>query len=285
MKPSKRSGDRHENLHPGAGICSCGPVARFQGALSFLRRGTDAPPPASSRFRIERPDALDEVMPTLRKEATEALSTLREVAAWPKDLAPILPKRTGHTVVFVHGFMATAGVFRPLRKRIETELGFEAASFSYTPGVSVASIARSLSALITKISVKSTVTLVGHSLGGIAARYYVQELAGHTRVAQTVSLGSPFHGTMVATPFPFLVGKDLGPQSPVLERLRGRAHMTNVPHLSVVAGRDRVIHPQRSAAFVHGDTLHFDDLGHNGLLYDRRVHDAIISRLQPFART
>jgi pimeloyl-ACP methyl ester carboxylesterase len=242
-------------------------------------------PGAFSIFGAKR-QATAEVLPALRREASEAISTLREVAAWPKDLATILPKRTRtekaeqRVVVFVHGFMATAGVFRPLRRHLERELGCEAASFSYAPGVSVSSIAQSLSDLVSEIPVGATVSLIGHSLGGIAARYYVQELAGHTRIAQTISLGSPFSGTTLASPFPFLVGRDLGPQSALLERLRERAHVAEVPHLSVAAGRDRVILPQSSASFVFGETIEFADLGHNGLLYDKRVHDAITTRLQ-----
>jgi triacylglycerol lipase len=219
---------------------------------------------------------------TVRSEATEALSTLREVAAWPKDLSQIVPEanKRDHIGVFVHGFMATAGVFRPLRKRIENELQIKTASFSYAPGVSVLSIAKSIAELVSQLPVGAAVTLIGHSLGGIASRYYVQELVGHTRVCQTISLGSPFGGTTLAAPFPFLVGKDLGPQSMLLERLRRRSHETEVPHLSILGGRDRMVLPRESAAFNFGDVVSFDDLGHNGLLYDVRVHDAIAERFR-----
>src|SRR5580704_6058446 len=63
----------------------------------------------------------------------EAMATIREAVLLPYDLAPVVPDaRAGEdVVVLLHGFMATAGVFRPLRARLEREKGVHVASFTH----------------------------------------------------------------------------------------------------------------------------------------------------------
>src|SRR5882757_9078060 len=154
----------------------------------------------------------------------EAWATLKEVCLMPRDIAPIVPEtRPGDdVVVLVHGFFASAGVFRPMRKRIEAETGARVASFTHLPGVDVRRIALSLTKLVDRIPRGVRVHLVGHSLGGLVARWYVEELGGHMRVAQTISLASPFGGARAASLFPYLVGADLHHASEILRDMRTR---------------------------------------------------------------
>ncbi len=88
-------------------------------------------------------------------------------------------------------------------------------------------------------------TVVGHSLGGVVARFYVQELGGHHRVARTISLASPFMGIPVP---PLLVGADVHAQSELLRRIREKAHEYGVPHTSIVAAEDTVVAGTRRPA-------------------------------------
>jgi len=208
----------------------------------------------------------------------------------PRDLSPVLPTEVGHAddvVVLVHGFFASAGVWRPMKQSLTKTTGAKVASFTHAPGVGIDRIARSLGKLVERISARSRVHLVGHSLGGVVARYYVQELGGHTRVAQTISLGSPFGGTERAHPFPFLVGRELGCKSPLLARLRARAHEHDVPHTSFVAESDVMIVPAESAVFPRGDVVVLPRCGHNTLLFHTdsiaRVVDRV-RRLQPSSK-
>jgi pimeloyl-ACP methyl ester carboxylesterase len=86
-------------------------------------------------------------------------------------------------------------------------------------------------------------------------------------VTQTISLGSPFGGTARAHPFPFLVGRELGRSSPLLARLRSRAHEHDVPHTSVVGAGDIMVIPAESAVFPRGDVVVLPRCGHNTLLF------------------
>jgi pimeloyl-ACP methyl ester carboxylesterase len=216
-----------------------------------------------------------------RSLGIEALSTLREVVLSPFDIAPVLPdvKRGDDLVVLVHGFFASAGVFRPMRQKLEAETGARVATFTHVPGVGVRRIALSLARIVDRIPAGVKIHLVGHSLGGLVARWYVQELGGHAHVTQTISLAAPFGGAPAAHAFPFLVGADLRRSSKVLERLRSDAR-TDVPHTSIMGTADRVVFPLDSAAFHHGERFVMHGRGHNSLLFDPEVHRIIAARIR-----
>lgn len=227
----------------------------------------------------------------VRAQVTETISTLREVVLMPRDLSPVVPRTLRHeddVVVLVHGFFASAGVFRPMKRALVRETGAKVASFSHAPGVGIDKIARSIKELVDRLPRTCRIHLVGHSLGGLAARWYVQELGGHERVLHTISLGSPFGGTVHANPFPFLVGRDLAVKSPVLGRLRSRAHDHDVPHTSFVGGKDLVVLPAASAVFPRGEVFMLPTCGHNTLLFHadsiRRVVERVKSARADAAR-
>jgi pimeloyl-ACP methyl ester carboxylesterase len=199
-----------------------------------------------------------------------------------RDFGAVVPAEVApHTdvVVLVHGFFASAGVFRPMRDRLVHDTGARVASFTHAPGTGIERIARSLARLVDRIPRDCRVHLVGHSLGGLVARWYVQELGGHARVSQTISLGSPFGGTSRARPFPFLVGAELCRTSPLLARLRSRAHEHEVPHMSLVAGADAIV-PHASAVFPRGEVVVLAGRGHNSLLFDAASITQVIDRVR-----
>jgi alpha-beta hydrolase superfamily lysophospholipase len=211
--------------------------------------------------------------------AKERLALLREVALMPRDLAEVVPPvRPGDdVVVLVHGFLASAGVFRPMRRRIEAETGAHVATFSHAPGVGVRRIARRLAALVERFPADARVTVVGHSLGGLVARWYVQELGGHARVARTISMASPFGGVDVPQLF---VGADLHASSAVLKRLREGASACPVPHTSIVAREDAVVVGVQTACLGVGEVVVLPDRGHNMLLFCDHATGVVVDRVK-----
>jgi pimeloyl-ACP methyl ester carboxylesterase len=222
-------------------------------------------------------------IPTLRSRVNETWATLREVALWPRDIVPVVPRAlsaTDDVVVLLHGFLASAGVFRPMRRELERATGAKVASFTHAPGAGIERIARSLARIVEGLPISCRVHLVGHSLGGLVARWYVQELGGHARVAQTISLASPFGGTERARRWRILVGNDLHRTSPVLARLRARAHEHDVPHTSIVADHDTMVVPAESAVFPRGDVVVLSGRGHNTLLFDPESITHVVERVK-----
>ena len=216
-----------------------------------------------------------------RSVGVEALATIRAVARIRPDLLPVLPHcRAGDdVVVLVHGFLATAGVFRHMRVRLEQEANARVATFSHAPGLGVKRIARQLGALVDRIPRGTRIHLVGHSLGGIVARWYVQEMGGHTRVAQTISLATPFGGAPVAARLPVLVGGDLRPASAILARLRANAYAHDVAHTSIAGSDDRMVFPESSARFPRGESFVLEGRGHNALILDDAAIDLVVERV------
>jgi triacylglycerol lipase len=181
-------------------------------------------------------------------------------------------------VMLVHGLFATAGVMRPLRREIEARTGAFTTSFTHPPGPGIPSIARDIAEAVRAISGEVRIHLVGHSIGGVAVRYFVQELGSDSRVVQTISIGSPFGGARPARLLPAPVGRDIAPGSELLERLaRGARERLGVPHLSIVGQEDHVV--PSGACLAAGEELAVPGCGHNSLIYHARVVSEVAARI------
>jgi triacylglycerol lipase len=209
----------------------------------------------------------------IRALTREALALARQATLLHRDVASVAPTDGRDLIVLVHGFLATAGVLRPLRERLEAD-GHAVASFTHAPGLGVVELARRVGDVV-KASRAERIQLVGHSIGGLAARLFVEELEGDPRVTQTVSIASPFWGTRRARLLPGQLGRDISPGSPLLERLR--ASVTHgVPHFAVSGTHDAVVGLAQPLG-ADGELI-ADGCGHNALLYDPRVLDAVAVR-------
>lgn len=189
-------------------------------------------------------------------------------------------------VFLLHGVLATAGVFVPLEKRLKSIGVQHLASFTYHPFRSIASLSQELARACANIPERARLHIVGHSLGGIVARHYVQFDGGAERVRQTISLASPFFGTEVVRSLPGVIERltplvsELSPSSVVLEQLRDPHSIPKgVPHTSFVASGDMLVTPPTSAAFPHGDVVLIDGVGHNGMLFDETVAEQVCRRI------
>ena len=99
-----------------------------------------------------------------------------------------------------------------------------------------------------------SVDVVGYSAGGVVARYWARNLGG-TRVARRiVTLGSPHHGTVLATagrvfgPVCTLGCRQLAPDSDLLRRLNHGDETPDGPRwLSIWSTQDEVVTPAETA--------------------------------------
>lgn len=184
-------------------------------------------------------------------------------------------------VVFVHGFLAAGPVFDPMRAHVERETGLPTCDFTYGPLSTFDGIVERFASHLDRVVPRGTrISLVGHSLGGIVARWYVQEQGGDARVDRIVTLATPHAGTRSAVGMPGSIAAALRPGSPVLARLAAGRATVRLPHVAVVGGCDTMCMPPDSAAAIEECQVHwFDDLGHNEMLFDRRVHDVVARAL------
>lgn len=214
----------------------------------------------------------------LRALRREASALARQARLLRHDLFAVVPRQApDDVVVLIHGFLATAGVLRPLGERIEADTGAQAASFTHLPGEGIERIARRIETLVRRLQPGiRRLHLVGHSVGGLAARYYVDELGGDPRVVQTISLASPFSGVPRASLLPGALARDLDPESPLLARLRAGVGR-GVPHFAIAGSHDALV---AQGALPSSAQLEVPGCGHNALLYDPLVLGEVVARVR-----
>jgi pimeloyl-ACP methyl ester carboxylesterase len=208
----------------------------------------------------------------------EALAFARQFTLLHRDVPSVVPTDARELVVLVHGFLATAGVLRPLREHLEAE-GHAVASFTHPPGIGVQELAARVGEFVAQARAER-LQLVGHSIGGLAARWFVQELGGDPRVAQTVSMASPFWGARRARLVPGALARDLHPESDFLARLRAGIGQ-GVPHFAVSGSHDSVVGP--ALPLGSAAELVARGCGHNAVLYEPEVLAAVAARIRACA--
>ena len=210
----------------------------------------------------------------------EILAYARQATLLHRDLGrPPLPaiEPGDDVVVGLHGLFASGGVMRPLRARLERH-GVATAAMSYLAGPGIATLAERLGEWLAALG-PARIHLVGHSLGGIVARYYAVH-GGDERVVQTISLASPFAGVRVGGALRLglsvPLARDLDDASALLRELR---LARGAPHLSLIAKDDHMFSAPLSHALPGGDVVVVDDCGHNAMLFDERVAEHVTRRI------
>jgi triacylglycerol lipase len=131
--------------------------------------------------------------------------------------------------------------------------------------------------------------LVGHSMGGLIARWYVKFLGGAPRVSRLCCLGVPHHGTWTAATAPVLTGtRQILPGSPFLEELNDPASdHGGVPILNVWSRWDGIVVPSESALLESPgvENVAVPLAGHWGLLVSRKAYRAVKAALERDAAT
>ncbi len=220
--------------------------------------------------------------------ARELGALLKQSVLLPRDIAPSMPASfapQGHLVVLLHGLLATAGTLRPLRQEIERCTESQTATFTYDPLCSVRTIALRLGAFLARVPATTKIHLIGHSLGGLAVRYYVHMNPADSRVVQTISLATPFGGSNLARWIPRPLSlRELAPGSTLLcQTLQGCQTAQHTPHTSIIGLHDLVVRPSSGSAYPHGDVLSLTGRGHNALLFDRYAIHAVVSKVASLA--
>ena len=192
----------------------------------------------------------------------------------------------GRPVILVHGIGDNRSAFTVLRRTLRRRGFGRIVTVNYSPLTSdVRKAAAALAGHVERVCQQSgyeQVFLVGHSLGGIIARYYVQCLDGDARVSTLVTLGSPHAGSQLARMAPLLVGRQLRPNSELMRELAGPARCST-RFVAIYSDRDEVVVPNSSARLEHPDltvtALRVHGVGHLSLLVNSTVAQAIAAAL------
>jgi triacylglycerol lipase len=191
---------------------------------------------------------------------------------------PTARRAEQRTIVLVHGYLANRTTLWPLKAYLKLHGIGPVMSFEYASTEGIERSARALKEFCRRRVRGGRIDLVCHSLGGVVARCWLQELGGARRVDRCITLSSPHRGTYGAYWVVGRVGRELRPDSTILSRLEGsRAAASRVQFTSIVAGSDNIVFPRIFAS--HEELVHMPDIGHVGMLFSPRVLRAVADRL------
>ena len=192
-------------------------------------------------------------------------------------------------VLLVHGYAHNRSGYLVLRNRLRRR-GFAGLyTLNYNALVQdVPEISRRLAHRVERICDETRqpfVNLVGHSLGGIVARSYVQRLGGDERVLRAITIGSPHNGTHSASLFSFLgpTAKQLAWGSSLISSLNTSVTPSPVLWTSIWSPSDELVVPAESARLCptvfRAENVMIPGHGHMSLLISPRVMDIVVDRL------
>lgn len=217
-----------------------------------------------------------------REVAAYARTLARRPARAPRRPRPPVPA-DAPTILFLHGHGDDPGAFVPLEAALAASGFSRFAAWSYRPRGTVAGVAADLARWIDTELPEGRLVVVGHSLGGILARLWLQEHGGCVRADALVTLSTPHRGLGFLPGVRFVpLARELAPPSPLLDRLEAGVHrLAALRCLSIVSRWDHFIRPPTNAAFPYARLEVVEDAGHVGVLSSPSVHRLVVSAVAP----
>src|SRR5689334_16946677 len=163
----------------------------------------------------------------------------------------------GTPILLVHGMVDNRSIFTLLRLGLRRRGFGRVTSMNYSPftadvRVAAAQLAEEVEALVAETGYER-IHVVGHSMGGLIARYYVTRLGGDERVHTLVTLGTPHQGTYTAYGWHSQLTKQLRPGSGLMRELDQPVPRCATRFVVYWSDLDQMIFPQRHAALEHPD--------------------------------
>ncbi len=208
--------------------------------------------------------------------------------AWPTVRSYIAADACAPSVLLIHGYGCNGGYWRQLsavlrKARIShdvIDLEPVAASIDdYVPQVQCA-VQR-----LCQESGSSKIIIVGHSMGGLVARAYLR-VHGSAHVARVITLGTPHHGTGLAS---FGIGlnamqmrrgaPDAGGGAWLTTLADGEGAAQRALFTSIFSHHDNIIAPQTSCYLPGAKNIEFGGIGHVALGRNRRILQCVLDEI------
>src|SRR3954447_17909216 len=228
--------------------------------------------PLGTRTEVLRPDV--RFRPGTQSPAVRALFA-------DDPLAARIP------VLLVHGLVDNRSVFAVMRRSLRRRGFSTVCSWNYSPLLGdVAEGAAHLAEKVERICEETgheRVHVVGHSLGGLIARYYVQRLGGSRRGDELVTLGTPHQGSRWAHVVPAGLIRQLRPGSEIYQELAEPAGGCTARITAIYSDIDQMVLPTSSGRCEHPDlstrNVLVRGVGHMSLPIHRGVVDEVVATL------
>lgn len=203
----------------------------------------------------------------------------------PKAIPSLEKIEDSRLVVLVHGIFGHGQKLGPLTKSLE-----ENRYICFAPDLKpnnarygIEDLALKLEAEIdARLGQDAEFAIVGFSMGGLVARYYLQELDGAQRCRALVTISSPHNGTVLAHALSSRGIEEMRPQSKLLEKLNSESSLMtlqDIPIYSYYTPIDEVIVPARSSELKSAHNQRFWSLLHPLMIYKAKVQEKLIEDL------
>lgn len=187
-------------------------------------------------------------------------------------------------ILFIHGYMANSGFWRPYLKALYSRWGNTIATISLEPlHASIDDYSQQIDQRVDELlsaSRSEKCLVVAHSMGGLATRSYLRNLNSHHKIKAVITLGTPHSGTMLAH-------LDMSPNalqmrklSRWLTTLRAAESAQTLPHFdSVIGTHDNIVAPQNCAEYDLADNTYMSGMTHLAMANSHALIEWVIDHL------
>ncbi|MHB8511077.1 MAG: esterase/lipase family protein [Actinomycetota bacterium] len=196
------------------------------------------------------------------------------------------PEAANTPIILVHGYFHNRSAFTIVRRALRRSGFRNVTTLNYNViGHDVRELAGQLAAHVDRVirtAGSSKVHIIGHSLGGIIARTYIQYFGGEDKVHTCITLGTPHRGTYSALFSRGRAVRDIRPSSELIAELQAPP-ASNVRYVSYYSNLDVMVVPASSAKLeapnLRVRNVLIKDQGHMSLLISQSVITSIIDSL------
>jgi len=189
----------------------------------------------------------------------------------------------GLPILCIHGYVCNGGYWVTLRRFLR------AAGFNRTYTINMdptfgsiedfaAQVARRVDEILAETG-QEKVVLIGHSMGGLVSRCYVQRYGGAGKVRKIITLGTPHLGTYSAKKGVGEDARQMVPGNPWITGLNSET-MAPVPITSIYSYHDNIIFPQDYSVLDGAKNIGLPGIGHLELAFSRPIQELVLAELQ-----
>lgn len=201
---------------------------------------------------------------------------------------PVHPHVQHRPVILVHGWVHNRSAFVLMQRALRRAGLGPMHTFEYSSITSdLTQVAQRLAPVVEQVVSHArarSCVLIGHSMGGLVARQYVQELGGHDLVDTVVTMGTPHRGTYTAWLGMGRAIEQCRPGSAYLTRLEQTTRPGLARWIAYYSDLDFMITPAVSAKLLtpglDATNVRIRDIGHLSLLLSRSVLGDLLTRLE-----
>ncbi|MBN2428917.1 MAG: alpha/beta fold hydrolase [Deltaproteobacteria bacterium] len=202
---------------------------------------------------------------------------------WIFRYEPIHFNQEDTPIILLHGLFHDRSCWLWTKYRLRREGFYNLHTVSLPPWHNVENLTERIAKKVDKLRLSTgikKVHLIGHSMGGLLARNYIQVRGGNTKVDSCILLGTPNLGSRLA-PFALSpLAKLLLPGSDFLERLAQTPMPAEIPVTSIFSRHDNLVQPFFHARLEGVHNVELSGMGHTSLLYNSRAFAEIIKSLR-----